>query len=78
MLRVLFSPCQFYRDASMRDKGALHASNGMWCGIAPTNRSAAYVWDGKQFLVVAHGDVRVNEWLAFARPPGGVGGEQAT
>ena len=70
-LRVILSPCQYYVSAEHRDKVDDKARNGLWCGFSPDNSGAAWIWSGKQFVTVEHGDVRTNEWVAWSLAPVG-------
>ena len=72
-LRVMLSPCQYYVDKSQRDKPNARTRNGLWCGISPDNHNLAWIWNGDQFISCEHGDVRVNEWIAWSIAPVGSG-----
>ena len=77
VLRVILSPCQYYVDKDQRNKPDPKCKNGLWCGISPDNMSAAWIWTGRQFVTVDHGDVRTNEWVAWSISPVGVDTAQA-
>ena len=67
-MRCILSPCQYYVDKAERSKPDPKMRNGLWCGISPENVGAAWVWQGSTFVTVEHGDLKTNEWVAWALP----------
>jgi hypothetical protein len=68
-LRVTLSPAQYYIDKDQRKKADARTANGLWSGISPYNLRAAWMWNGALFITVQHGDIRTNEWIAWAVLP---------